>query len=188
MKKLKSNPTFITYKSILPAGKYFVTDPCYVFKDAVLWRKIINAFFPTGQPGPDHRDLTMLLNGSSIFMWHTTHGDGMYPVYSCDAKGNIGYATVDSGILGLIPEKFIKQLSKTLKKELNKLGTFITIETDSSPNNINGDVAIDGVEIYTSHNPEISDGLVEEDDDEDIDDDHYYDNYSEPKDPFKGWD
>lgn len=78
-------------KFVLPAGRYYIGDPCYVLKDD--WDKVC---------GYLERNLIGCL-GKTIFMACTAYGDGVYS----DKKGN-DYP-VDSGCIGAVPIELIKE-------------------------------------------------------------------------------
>lgn len=72
----------------LPAGTYYIGDPCYVIPDKE-WQEV--CLKNTGYVQFAH-------NGEQMFMASTAHGDGEYE----DNKGNI--YRVNSGTLGAVPE------------------------------------------------------------------------------------
>lgn len=73
----------------LPAGKYFVGDPCYVFNDG--WSRLLHEadFFED--------DAIVTFNGHNLFATHTAYGDGLYS----DQNGHM--YPVDSGLIGAVP-------------------------------------------------------------------------------------
>lgn len=89
LERLFKGPTLI-----LPAGSYYVGDPCYVISDDA-WDEACDRF--------DHNEMSvnamaiMLSNGQALFPMNTMYGDGEY----MDQFGN-SYP-VDAGMIGLVP-------------------------------------------------------------------------------------
>ena len=78
----------------LPAGKYFIGDPCYVFDQD--WDDIVDLIFGTAD--------TLIHNGRQLFVATTAYGDGSY-------RGSNGFEFgVDAGLLGAVP---VELMSKT---------------------------------------------------------------------------
>ncbi len=114
----------------LPAGKYWIGDPCYPFpnegKHSDQWDIILEAtsFFD----GCNH------IKVGEIELWatHTQYGDGLY-----ESDGDYQYP-VDSGMLGIIPQSTIDFLNPStylyddvaidVHKFLENCGTFIEFE------------------------------------------------------------
>jgi hypothetical protein len=94
----------MTRKHILPAGTYFIGDPCYIIRDDDDWEKIGNATnwfgcdddiaFP--DPPKDWDDGLYHWNGNPCFASHTRYGDGVYVI----SKGK-REIWVDSGTIGV---------------------------------------------------------------------------------------
>lgn len=78
----------------LPAGKYFIGDPCYVFTDAD-WDALLEALDSFESDDIQHH------NGFELWAFGTAFGDGVYT----DQNG-IEYP-VDSGLLGIVPLEMI---------------------------------------------------------------------------------
>lgn len=87
-------------KATLPAGKYYIGDPCYAVPNdgpkSVLWGDICDEMFDGGgmNSGPNQS----VSNIPGVIFWadSTAYGDG---VYFAD-----GYEfSVDSGLLGIMP-------------------------------------------------------------------------------------
>jgi hypothetical protein len=85
------------YKSfVIPAGKYYLCDPCYILEDADDWLAFLDACATEGSSSlSGHYE--EIPGGTKILAFSTAHGDGGYQ----DQHGN-SYG-VDSGLLGLIP-------------------------------------------------------------------------------------
>ena len=71
----------------LPAGKYYIGDPCYVIDD---WDQFCNRWF-SEDPGIFDFD------GYDVCVFNTQYGDGLYPT----DDGSM--LPVDAGIIGAIP-------------------------------------------------------------------------------------
>lgn len=92
-------------KITLPAGQYWIGDPCYVLHGE--WSEICNDFFFANRTdhGCSEGEFTMK-NGGKIFIGNTAYGDGYY----ADNFGN--HYGVDAGCIGIIPLECIDQTDK----------------------------------------------------------------------------
>lgn len=81
-------------KVTLPAGKYFIGDPCYVISDEN-WEKLGASGFPDGENN---------VLDASMFMAGTAYGDGEY------TDGKYCRYPVDSGTLGAVPSSLIGKI------------------------------------------------------------------------------
>lgn len=105
-------------KMVMPAGKYWIGDPCYVFPhDGPMgnkWGELLDEvdFFETLSYGE--------LDGGKIKVWaaSTAYGDGRY-------IGSNGKAfPVDAGLIGIVPQETIDYLNR-VDNDLDYLGLFI---------------------------------------------------------------
>jgi hypothetical protein len=88
-------------KITLPAGRYFVGDPCYTAgKDDKAWQD----WCSTADFGSDDV-MAATFNGLPVIGLHTAHGDGLY----MDGSGR-EYG-VDAGLIGAVPEELIKKMN-----------------------------------------------------------------------------
>lgn len=80
-------------KVVVPAGKYFLGDPCYAVPNR-LWDKLLGSckFFAhcVGE-----------VDGHNVLGFNTAYGDGVYE----DQFGN--EFPVDAGLIGLVPEALV---------------------------------------------------------------------------------
>jgi hypothetical protein len=87
-------------KITLPAGRYFVGDPCYTAgKDDAAWQ----AWCSTADFGSDDV-MAATFNGLPVVGLHTAHGDGSYRDFDGREYG------VDAGLIGAVPEELIKKM------------------------------------------------------------------------------
>lgn len=109
----------------LPAGKYYVGDPCYCFKDN--WMRLLNAsnYFDFRKKTP-HEELhgraghAIIFDGHPVAAFDTQYGDGSY-------KGSDGFCYgVDAGLIGVVGEALIERPMK----EVQRLGTMVTFDRD----------------------------------------------------------
>lgn len=77
---------------MLPAGKYYIGDPCYVIRDHN-WSDFCEAFFKAEQEDQD----VFEYDGQTVFASHTFYGDGRF-----DDQDGYTYG-VDAGMIGAIP-------------------------------------------------------------------------------------
>ena len=73
----------------LPAGTYYVGDPCYAFKDDHLWMALLDSAWKGGLVEAD-------ADGRSFTSSSTAYGDGLYR----DQHGN--EYPVDAGMIGVV--------------------------------------------------------------------------------------
>ncbi len=152
----------------LPAGEYYIGDPCYVIADD-RWDEVCNQMFP-GVPGnDDYENHDIQLDGTHFFVYSTAYGDGLYD------DGMYTYG-VDAGCIGAVPMSLVNKREQQ-EIESNGLGRFVKTDTPlQCSRNDEGTFTFIGsfgiIEIIT-------DGS-EYEDEEDFDDEDYEDqDYSE---------
>ncbi len=126
----------------LPAGKYWIGDPCYVIGNNEFnfdWDKFCDASF-NGDPSGRLNEGVVDQQGIRFAYFGTKHGDGGYT----DGKGN-GYG-VDAGIIGCIPEAFIHD-----HDEAKRLGHFHQFDSDFDCKYDDGTIIFGHVEIETGY-------------------------------------
>ena len=102
---------------MMPAGRYYVGDLCYVLNDDD-WSNVCEKTIKDGQPVDGE---FILSDGRVIATYRTKWGDGLF--YS-----NIGTVhCVDSGSIGCILES---DINIKLPEHINELGAFVDISTD----------------------------------------------------------
>ncbi len=92
-----------SYKSyIVPAGKYWLGDPCYIIKDQD-WLHFCNehSFNET-----EVNSCVSLSDGTPVLAFSTYYGDGCYS----DQHGN-SYP-VDAGLIGLVPWEYTEKFTE----------------------------------------------------------------------------
>jgi len=92
-----------TYKSfIVPAGKYWLADPCYVVSLDNDWWAYCTALGAADENAGHtaHGYYEALPDGTKVLSFSTKYGDGHY----VDQLGT-GYS-VDAGLLGLVPYEY----------------------------------------------------------------------------------
>lgn len=152
----------------LPAGSYFIGDPCYAIPDKD-WGDVLDAtcFFGlyedekamTGDG--DYQDKE---DQGGVFEWKgfkiaahsTAYGDGVY-------ASNIGTGfSVDAGLIGAVPGALVSEaieLGETTLEQLDRLGKMVTFDKPVRISYSEGTIKIGDIEIYT--------GDEEEDDEDD---------------------
>ena len=81
----------------LPAGRYYVGDPCYVIPDET-WPTFCKAMYPDGR-GPPKVGVFWLPDGTKYAGFTTKYGDGLYESYGKTEQ----MFYVDSGSIACIP-------------------------------------------------------------------------------------
>jgi len=103
---------------MMPAGKYYVGDLCYVFSDEE-WQEICSLIFPNKNSRMVEGCLT-LKSGKQFVIYSTKYGDGTYE----DQAGN--EYSVDSGTIGctLISNLDPEVVQRITKTELGQIHDF----------------------------------------------------------------
>ena len=123
----------------VPAGRYFVGDPCYTAGvNDYAWRTFIDLCYGDKQ----HVDvLAATFNGYPVVGIGTAYGDGEY----MDYDGN-PYA-VDAGMIGVVAEEVVIGLKA---QNFENLGRWVTFETEVElVSGENGRIHIGEIEIPT---------------------------------------
>lgn len=102
----------------LPAGKYFIGDPCYVIADEK-WDEVSDQMFPGIVGHPDYENHDIVVDGIHFFAYSTAYGDGLY-----DDFDNFKYP-VDSGSIGAVPFELV---SKREGESLEDYGRIIEVD------------------------------------------------------------
>ena len=107
-------------KVIVPAGKYFLGDPCYAVPNR-LWDELLgscNYFIkdPVGE-----------VQGHKVLAFGTAHGDGVYS----DQFGN--EFPVDAGMIGLVPEALVDmdELHENYPESHSELGIWVKYDYET---------------------------------------------------------
>ena len=105
----------------LPAGKYFIGDPCYVLQSKdnsdERWSKFCDLIY---EDEDGNTNEVTEFEGVPMYTGNTKYGDGYY----LDNYGN-GYG-VDAGLIGAVPMELCKQS----KKEMDRLGRVVVFKKD----------------------------------------------------------
>jgi len=115
----------------LPAGKYYICDPCYVVKDSE-WNDFCDKLF-------DGDGDVKLKNGRHVIAFSTAYGDGCYQ----DQYGN--EFPVDAGLIGIIP---VGAVPKPKKNRFFQIKTF-EFSSDFFCESNNGDMRFGNIHINT---------------------------------------
>lgn len=93
----------MTRTYVLPAGDYFISDPCYPFpntgENSTLWETVLNE--------TDYFNKPCDLPNIKIWAANTTYGDGIY----FDTNGLHEFG-VDSGTLGIMTKETVDYLGE----------------------------------------------------------------------------
>lgn len=146
---------------MMPAGRYWVGDLCYVMQDPTdtIWQEFCNL---TCLPNGEVRDgKTTLANGLTVWAATTMFGDGTYRDYE-------GYRyPVDAGLIGCVDlDELTNKLHQPTADDL-KLGRIVVMdkpfrcERDEDGTFFIGDVTIETGEIWND------DDYEEDEEDED---------------------
>lgn len=111
-----------SYKSyIVPAGKYWLGDPCYIIKDHD-WLHFCNehSFNET-----EVNSCITLSDGTPVLAFSTYHGDGYY----LDQHGN--QYCVDAGLIGLVPWEYTEKFTEKDSTEYFSLSNVVDFTEDT---------------------------------------------------------
>lgn len=110
IKRLKAAKRIIVE---VPAGSYYLGDPCSALGDAS-WKQVgktSNYFYNAP---------VATINGQRVLGFHTEHGDGLY-------FDNFGHSfDVDTGLIGLVPEGLIDKHSAY--RRMPRIGTIVKFD------------------------------------------------------------
>lgn len=148
---------------ILPAGEYYIGDPCYLFDKS--WNDIL------GVTDMFENDISNY-HGHRFFVGNTAYGDGVY----FDDKGR--KYPIDSGLIGILSVSMIDIDNHIKKEEISEFGNLVVFENDFGCTIDNGYFLFGNIVIKTN------DGWDEEEEDfwdyEDYDeDDDFWDDEEE---------
>lgn len=106
------------FQATVPAGEYFLGDPCYTIKDHDRWMQLLEScnYFSVedGKGSPIGE-----LDGHQVLAFGTAYGDGCYTDQYGAEYG------VDAGLIGLVPVALIDAKRKDLERD----GQFVTFKT-----------------------------------------------------------
>lgn len=132
-----------SFRATLPAGKWWIGDPCYVFPhDGPMgnkWDELLDEvdFFETLSYGD--------LDDGKIKVWaaSTAYGDGRY-------VGSNGKAfPVDAGLIGIAPMETVEYLNRT-DNDLEYCGAFVEFKESFVVESRNGNFFFGHIGIDTS--------------------------------------
>ncbi len=150
----------------LPAGRYWIGDPCYVMHE--VWDEVVNITFPDLMGGMIEGVLT-LKDGRKFAIFSTAYGDGRY---SSNMSGkSFG---VDSGCLGCI---LLDTIDMSYPDNVHAVysGEIFDIKDSFEPSSDGETIKLGPVEIYTGDEDDESeeedeyDRWADNDDDDDND-------------------
>lgn len=103
----------IEIKKILPAGRYFIGDPCYVMDDQD-WLRFCHYFDVVyeGKKVSPEEQADLIAEFEGAIAGYTTYGDGVYS----DVEDQ-HFFSLDSGLIGFIEESYWKCYSDLLNKQ-----------------------------------------------------------------------
>ena len=103
----------------MPAGMYFLGDPCYAIDEDGVWDEWLAEAEEAGTPAANGV-MVADVDGVPMLGFQTAYGDGGY--LSSDGEHLFG---VDSGMIGLVPIELVHRYFRRPVADLNGLGTFI---------------------------------------------------------------
>jgi hypothetical protein len=143
---------------ILPAGEYYIGDPCYIFYNS--WDDIL------GVTGMFDNDISKY-KGFRFFVGQTAYGDGMY-------LDNYGKEyPVDAGLIGILDIEMLRIDNRIQKEEIKEFGNIVSFDKEFLCIIEEGYFKFGNIEIET--NWEDDDEYDDEDYDWDDDDDDDWD-------------
>lgn len=137
---------------IVPAGTYFLGDPCYAVPDDY-WNEVLNSSDHFSSP---EADIEVEGKKFTVYAFSTAHGDGSY-----DGSDGFTYS-VDAGLIGLVPVELMEHLKED-EKPADWLGTYVTFDDETEISADDGKLTFGNIVIDT----DLSDDWAGYDDDED---------------------
>jgi hypothetical protein len=122
---LKGRRGSFGFNTIFPAGKYWIGDPCYLFRDD-LWSELCNIFYPPDYIENGSVDSAVFeYDGNYFWYGSTAFGDGSYPVRKNHAFiKNVG---VDAGCLSIIPLNMAEKLKDNFSDNCFDAGAIVDV-------------------------------------------------------------
>ncbi len=151
------------FRFIVPSGRYYVVDPCYIFQgDNDLWDSLCAYSFPEGMPM--RQSFVMHIDGYDVWVGSTAFGDGTFSVRTSKDVGIVG---VDAGCLSLVPV----ELADKWGDDGKTLGHLVEVRcpVDLEYSKGNWSVGVD-CEVITDGSDRSDDDCCDKDD---YDDDYY---------------
>lgn len=130
------------YTFTVPAGRYYLGDPCYAIADKHWSQWLDNA-------GLDNRDDHMMLKGTiegshEAYAFCTAHGDG---IYNDQHDREFG---VDAGLIGLVPLAYLEENNVKIEKDW----TIITFDRPTHCSSLEGTLRFGDIRIHTEWDDE----------------------------------
>lgn len=125
----------------LPAGKYWVCDPCYAYPDDE-WQDFCDILQSKGEGWHAY-------GRHEFFVWGTAFGDGLYELNGPRTLDHLG---VDAGLLSIIPEALVKKWGsvKEMKRLVGmNLVALIELKEEATVEESGGNVKFGGYEVIT---------------------------------------
>lgn len=132
----------------LPAGEYYIGDPCYVLHEE--WTEICDNFFFADKTNPYScaQGEYTFVDGRRTFVGNTAYGDGTY-------SDNIGNTYgVDAGCLGII---LLEDIDQTNPENYIRGGNIHTFDKPFIANVLNGVFTFGSIIINTRDDEEEED-------------------------------
>lgn len=153
----------------VPAGKYFVGDPCYAVKDNDAWQNFVERMFKDSPAGETVSGVMM--NGYPVVGVSTVYGDGEY----FDVNDNRSFP-VDAGLIGIVDMRVAAQ-NGVSEDDLEGFGLGHVINFDEPvrlARTEDGDILIHNITIPTGDNDIEDDNVFGEDWDDDDEEDFIF--------------
>lgn len=120
----------------LPAGTYYVGDPCYVLTEEH-YQQLLGLVY--GEDRFEPRNVLVEVDGAQLFNWCTIVGDGSYGFFSPQVSAPKRGLLVDSGQLALIDQRLIQRNKYSAEQlaSFSALVTFaepVTVELEANAN------------------------------------------------------
>jgi hypothetical protein len=139
-----------SYTFTVPAGRYYIGDPCYAIAGNHWGKWLTNA-------GLDINSSMLtgnIVDSFDAFAFSTAHGDGTY----YDQKGR-EYG-VDAGLIGLVPLSYLEANNV----EVENYWTFVTFDRPTECSSFDGTLSFGDIVINTDTNTDWDEEEEEEDD------------------------
>lgn len=130
------------YTFTVPAGRYYIGDPCYAIANDHWGKWLTNACLDSNE---DNSMLTgNIVDSFDAYAFQTAHGDGAY----YDQNGR-EYG-VDAGLIGLVPYSYLEANNV----EVKEYWTFVTFDRPTECSSFKGTLSFGDIVINTDWDEE----------------------------------
>ncbi len=139
-----SSPHYHFYRrfDLLFSGLYWAIDPCHVLRECSFWKGLRAYLHDPDHPEDGKRPFFITFGDCHAYVFFAHRGNGRYPVTDGSKQGT---ACVDSGLLSLMPDKYVKRTGGE-----SSCAMAVTLHRSAVPSCCDGDLRCGNIQIVTS--------------------------------------